>query len=210
MLHALLLFAILAGSEEPAVATEPEACVQTHNDSRLRSGSIGLIREGGRARWIRGAIQAWKQCENYGRDFPEFVADGPGDQTIRVVFKNGSSGDRRCAEFRGREVRIYRFATRASGERVSCGFRHLNLAHELGHVLGLRDIPRGQQCKGIMTRLDEQNRFHRQVSPGECRAVGERWLTLAEMPAHQEIAPEATTTGNVSVSEDELERELEL
>ncbi len=55
-----------------------------------------------------------------------------------------------------------------------------NLAHELGHVLGLNDAGDDNRCRyRIMGWVIPRKPF-RAVHPEECRSVGQRWLTPVE------------------------------
>jgi hypothetical protein len=98
---------------------------------------------------------------------------------VRVIRRN--SGTRQCGVFRGRTISLYASALTSAGEVRSCGSMALNLAHELGHALGLGDSRDVATCDAtIMADLSSRNIHRRAVSADECRLAGRRWLTFAE------------------------------
>jgi hypothetical protein len=178
--------------------------------STLRAGPpvvgdvIGLASDGpGSTRLIEEALAAWRSCANYAADFPRLlVVDSAAPQgktpiptsLLQVRLIPGNSGNQRCGIFRGRTIVLYVSALTSSGEVRSCGSMALNLAHELGHALGLGDSDDVAACDGtIMADLSSRNIFRRAVSAEECRLAGRRWLTFAELrpPAPRRPAPAA-------------------
>lgn len=159
------------------------ACTDLRSPGRVVSGSIGLVYDDDVPPGvISRAIDAWSQCSNYSADFPKLLDGRPGDQVLQIVWDSGNSGTDRCGTILGRTVTLYRFARDSKGRNVPCGDRGLNLAHEIGHALGLRDSPRTLACDGgLMARLSEANRFDRRVTKEECSLAGQRWLTFAEV-----------------------------
>ncbi|MEM1245604.1 MAG: hypothetical protein AAGK22_04495 [Acidobacteriota bacterium] len=173
------LFGVVAseGAEAPA-------CTELPSTSQLVSGTIGLLYEPSErlSRVVEGAIDAWSRCSNYSSDFPRLLNGIPGDQSLHIEYDHGSSGNDHCGTIVGRKVKLFRFARDSKGRNVPCGSRGLNLAHEIGHALGLEDSPRTAACdRGLMARLSRTNPFHRRASPHECLLVGRRWLTFAEV-----------------------------
>lgn len=198
----VLLFQPAAGS-----ATEPRACHEPLARPPLAGGSIRLVPGPGiGAGTIEQAIAAWRTCANYGADFPTLIeAGGPreGDRqaraegavdldveptggaepvTIFVELRPGNSGSKRCGFFRGRTITLYRWARTSDRTIRGCGSLALNLAHEIGHALGLADADDSRRCrKALMADLEPGNLFERAVTAEECRLAGERWWTFAEL-----------------------------
>jgi hypothetical protein len=138
---------------------------------------------------VEGAVDLWAACEGYGTDFPPFVVGGEGTRTIAVELHDVSSGIR-CASFVRGNIVLYRYSRDSQGRMQSCGSRADGLAHELGHVLGLRDAPVIDECRDhAMAYVDLAKLDRRAVRPDECRLVGARWVTLDEGGA--DLAPMA-------------------
>ncbi|HVS66196.1 MAG TPA: hypothetical protein VMT85_22145, partial [Thermoanaerobaculia bacterium] len=130
---------------------------------------------------IEEAIALWRSCPNYRADFPALVL-GEAAATLFVTLEPGNSGSKRCGSFRGRSITLYRWARTSDRSIRSCGSLALNLAHELGHALGLPDAADAAGCATrIMADLEPGNLFRRAVASEECRLAGERWRTLAEL-----------------------------
>ena len=145
--------------------------------------------------WIGEALAQWERCVNYAADFPRLflLRDGDVDavegrgatSVLEVVWVRSNSGDERCGAFRGRRLTLWSSARTASGTIRSCGSVALNLAHELGHALGLADSAEHDACDGtIMAALSARNLHRRTVSEEECRLAGRRWITFAEWQSH--------------------------
>lgn len=133
-------------------------------------------------RVLERAIALWSRCANYGTGFPAFVVGPGGDQRLSVQYLPGEVGRNKCGSFAGREIRLYRFAALPSGRIEDCGSIELNLAHELGHALGLGDAVDGRACQvHVMAGISSLNEFSRRVTVEECQVVGQRWLTPIEM-----------------------------
>ena len=166
---------------EPAVADDKDRCTVVNGGYVRLSESIGLI---GSQKLLRGAakraVEQWAGCPGYGTDFPAFRLGSEGTQTVEVTFAARGVG-RRCGSFTGRKITLFAFARDGHGRPQSCGSPADGLAHELGHVLGLRDAPDGDLCRDhIMASVDVTDRNRRRVEPEVCRAVGERWQTPVE------------------------------
>lgn len=152
--------------------------------------TIGLLFDDPALAPIAGqAVRSWSTCRNYGTGFPAFRVGERGTRTIQVRYVRGSDGlTRTCGEFRGDTVVLYATTVGPRGRRIPCGSLAENLAHELGHVLGLRDCPDLRACDThAMTYIEEGTNGHgRTVKAEECQLVGQRWLTTAEHRRVQE------------------------
>lgn len=129
---------------------------------------------------LERAIELWRGCADYGVDFPAFVAGEPGTRTLEVRYHQ-TPGHGRCGSFQENRIDLYQESEDELGRRQLCGPLEINLAHELGHALGLADAALAPSCRRhIMARIARTNLHARQVRAEECEAVGRRWLTLAE------------------------------
>lgn len=155
--------------------TSPGGIVLQHGESvglLYEDPSLGAV--------VEEAISLWSRCGNYRSDFPVFVAGVPGTRVIWIR-RERQSFSKTCGSFAGKRVVLYDVAMSRGGKRMACGSLAQNLAHELGHVLGLEDSPRVRPCEShIMAKLTLENRFRRRVQAPECRAAGARWRTVAE------------------------------
>ena len=136
---------------------------------------------------VRQAIALWQGCGGYASSFPAFRDGAAGTRVLRVRFEL-ASGNARCGGFRGQEIVIFAWAI-DHGRRRSCGPPAVNLAHELGHALGLADAPAA--CAGhIMAAADPARPRARAVRADECRLAEAHWLTdyeLAALPAGEAV-----------------------
>jgi len=131
---------------------------------------------------LQRAIAHWGQCANYGSGFPVFAPGSNGDQRLSVRYRPNEIGANKCGSFAGREIQLYRRARLPEGRIANCGSLELNLAHELGHALGLGDTGRNRLCdRHVMANINRRNEFSRRVTKEECRVVGARWLTPGEI-----------------------------
>ncbi|MDX1384094.1 MAG: hypothetical protein R3190_10655, partial [Thermoanaerobaculia bacterium] len=127
---------------------------------------------------VEAAIDYWRACPNYGASFPAFVVGGNADRSVTLESAD-SSGDDACASFHRGTIRLFDWAVPAGRVPERCTTPAANLAHELGHVLGLEDARTDSACADrIMAAAN--SRRPRAVSSEECRLVGHRWLTRAE------------------------------
>jgi hypothetical protein len=130
---------------------------------------------------VREAIDLWQGCANFGLGFPAVVEGGQGMRTVHVKLLPHGNGGYKCGTFRGSEIRLYGFYTDRNGRTRSCGSVAQNLAHELGHALGLDDAPSGATCQStIMAPLTANNERRRRPSDAECSLVGQKWITPSE------------------------------
>jgi hypothetical protein len=162
---------------------------------------------------LEEAVAVWRGCANYGSDFPHLEVRQAGDisppgagwgtSQLEIRFESGLGPTGRCGEFRGRVITLYPSARTSTGRVKRCGSLALNLAHELGHALGLADAAEGPSCEGtIMAGVSSRNAHVRAASPEECRLVGARWLTLSEASPEREGAspPEAAGDADRTLS----------
>ena len=195
MIGLSLLVALLVAAERgqpptPAVGAEGRCTPQSAGAAALGE-AVGLAAEASLVGVVEDALAVWQSCPNYAVDFPRLVAlgsmtDSPTATSlptsvleVRVVRRN--SGSPRCGTFRGRTIVLWLSALTSSGKVRSCGSMALNLAHELGHALGLGDSEDVAACDGtIMADLSSRNLHRRAASVEECRIAGRRWLTNAE------------------------------
>jgi len=188
--------ALLGALVTPSIEAEPAAaCPVAYRDAApvrlataIRLDVDGSVPE----RIVERAISLWKACSGYGDEFPRFVLRGEADRSFRVRFERRRAGEGHCATlFRG-EIVVYRSARDTRGRHRPCGALEENLAHELGHVLGLgHGTPRpecGQRIMSILSTTDDKNLAGRSAHPEECRAVSEHWLTWAERDVEERRA----------------------
>ena len=127
------------------------------------------------------AIDRWERCDEYSIAFPRFVLGTGRGRLVEVVIESRVPGLGYCGSFVGETITIYR-RVRVDKERVlSCPKPDRVLAHELGHVLGLRDMDaqRGRPTF-IMSEIAAGSPPLQRVAKGECRAVDRKWMTSRE------------------------------
>jgi hypothetical protein len=173
-------------SSAPATAGK---CASQVSPGIVLGETIGLAPEAGTPLGIlERAIESWQVCPSYGTGFPRFVLDGARSRSVSVRFVPGSSGSRRCGSFVGSTVTLYGQALDPDGRPRLCADAGINLAHELGHVLGLKDeYDQGSCGAAIMAQSPERRRDRRQVSLEECRLVSRHWIvgtSVAAEPAY--------------------------
>ena len=172
------------------ICHDAEACSNYRTQAVYAGKDIGILFDStvdGASELVAEAITMWEGCSNYGHDFPRFSLNTQGTRTITLEFFPNEAGEGRCGSFGQERIRIYGFQRRVGG-LVSCGNLVQNLAHELGHALGLSDGDSAQRCQlHVMSWINFDNAHRRRVQPGECAAVGKRWLTMTELESIQQI-----------------------
>lgn len=195
LLGCALCLGLLSEPAAASTAAEPQpapSCTASPTADRYQARAIGLLyRRARERRVIEKALALWRGCPNYGADFPGLVVGDDRDlllhelgatSLIEVEMVAGVSPDGRCGHFRGNRILLYGSARTSTGARRSCRSSAMNLAHELGHALGLSDSPDTPACEQtIMSSVESSNAFRRAVSPQECSAAGVVWQTFAEM-----------------------------
>jgi hypothetical protein len=144
---------------------------------------------------LQAAVNAWNACP--GQKFPEFVTEQPAGSEYYIVTitseRLNNSGDRHCGRYTpGNNLTIFESYSQGTTP-TSCGPVWMTAAHELGHWLGLDDIPLGENCLDtqgtsgskddryyIMSELTDENRFQRGVSDAECGEADRKWSMKGE------------------------------
>ncbi len=95
---------------------------------------------------FRNGYDSWNNAACGAADaFPHFTETWPGaGRTVTVLYHTGFSArnPQSCGQFAGNTVNVYEEARDANGNTISCsaaGSFQDTIAHELGHLLGLRD-----------------------------------------------------------------------
>jgi len=130
---------------------------------------------------LDAALAAWRSCPASGTGFPAFAGAARERSVVNVRYVAGNSQEGRCGYFAGSEIVLFASARDRLGRTVPCGSLATNLAHELGHVLGLKDAPLDPRCRQyVMSGDDTRPGRGRLVQPQECAAADAHWLTPAE------------------------------
>ncbi len=140
------------------------------------------------------ALAAWANCPEYGWGFPALQLTGEGTRELWLDFDPRATGEGRCGAFTGRRIVLFARMRTATGEVLPCGALDANLAHELGHALGLADA-RGPGCRHHAMASIDRRRGDRRPQPAECAALDRHWSTwrertdlrLAEAAAHDQL-----------------------
>ena len=157
------------------------ACSAAKNGALLAE-AIGIVADSSLpAGVLDAALAAWRTCPASGTGFPEFAAAARERSVVTVRYVAGNSQEGRCGYFAGSEIVLFASARDRLGRAVPCGSLATNLAHELGHVLGLKDAPLDPRCRQyVMSGDDTRPGRERLVQPQECAAADTHWLTPAE------------------------------
>jgi hypothetical protein len=153
------------------------------SSGRLSFGeSLGLLHgRGVPPGLVSDAIALWRGCANYDSGFPRLLDGERGTRTLTIVVHHGHLGDGRCGSFVGRAIDLYQAMRGDDGRIHPCGSLAQNLAHEIGHAMGLEDAPDERSCDShIMSSIRASNARGRRVQLAECQVAGQRWVTMAE------------------------------
>jgi hypothetical protein len=153
-------------------------------------------------RLVEDAIDRWQRCDEYATAFPRFViGDGRG-RRVKIYIDHELPGKGHCGTFVGDTIVVHTRA-RHNERLVRCPPSDRVLAHELGHVLGLRDVGDSQFCPTfIMSEVVEGRPPLQAVGGAECRAVDRRWMTSAELNREaSSTAQQATEESDSEVAE---------
>jgi hypothetical protein len=175
----LIATAVLGGTVRVEAA---EVRCSAAKDGELLAAAIGVEADASLpAGVLETALAAWRGCPDAGLGFPEFTRAARDGSVVRVRYVAGNSQEGRCGYFAGREIVLFSSARDRSGRTVPCGSLSTNLAHELGHVLGLADAPADPRCRQfVMAGDDSRPGRERRVQPQECAAADAHWLTPRE------------------------------
>jgi hypothetical protein len=159
-----------------------ESCVQLMNETIRYGDEIVLLPSGAAlTRAATDAIERWRRCDEYESAFPRFVIGEGRGRRVKILVEEGVPGPGYCGRFEGDAITLYRLA-RVHGHRIIfCPATDRVLAHELGHVLGLRDIEATRGCPTfMMSEVVERRPTLQRVARDECRAVDRKWETSEE------------------------------
>jgi hypothetical protein len=159
-----------------------ELCVELMNEDTRYADEIVLLPIGAAmTRAATDAIERWRRCDEYESAFPRFVIGEGKGRRVKIHIEEGVPGPGYCATFVGDAITLFRLARVDSHRILICPAADRVLAHELGHVLGLRDIEAPRGCPSfMMSEVVERRPTLQRVGKDECRAVDRKWLTSWE------------------------------
>lgn len=165
-------------------------CTVTKPRSGATEASLGFsVPERLPAGALEGALAIWERCREMGFDIPELGPAAPGRQNLVVHYERNSESFGRCGMIQGSVITIYRFAWDEHGTALDCGPPAVNLAHEIGHFLGLRDAYPTWECwPNLMAGVSTRRGGHRTVNREICAAVSGLWKEALE-PSRRKEAP---------------------
>ncbi len=200
----LFLFFATTLAHDLTAQTAAQSCVMGGDRLPRRGESVGLLYGSNvPPELIDKAIELWASCNAYATGFPRILDGRPGTRSVEIVYQPTLVGsNQRCGAFRGNKIVLFGAARDEYGRITRCGNMAQNLAHELGHVFGLLDAPRGRECRRtIMTRIRRDNARSRAVSAAECTAADHRWMTEIEFviaARNREVGPDSETDSRIA------------
>ncbi len=176
------LLVAVVGAGLAAGRAAGEASCSAAKPGALLAAAIGVEADGSLPPGVLdAALASWRGCPNAGIGFPEFASASRERSVVHVRYVAGNSQQGRCGYFAGGEIVLFASAVDRFGHSVPCGSLAANLAHELGHALGLVDAPADPRCRRfIMSGDDARPGRERHVQPQECAAADAHWRTPAE------------------------------
>ncbi len=179
------LLALSFGSEHAIRSQETtipgESCARMTTDDIRRADEIVLLpAAAGATPVIERAVEHWQRCEGYATAFPRFVVGEGRGRRVKVRIENRLVGQGHCGFFVGETITVYR-RSRLDERILSCWPLERVLAHELGHVLGLRDAEAPRGClTSIMSAIVGSRPALQKVATAECGAADRKWMTSEE------------------------------
>lgn len=186
--------------------------------SEVSIGSLDLISLVSSDPRLRGpiseAIAMWRGCPQFGIGFPRIATvaevstsslpdSAPLWRQITVGIGRDRSGrGLRCATFQGSSIVLHRSTVDSLGRTFPCGAMAPNLAHEIGHALGVgHGAPQagrgGPRVEEVMNSTIPPTFPRRRVTASDCGAVDRLWMTSLELAQARSLglAPPEFTFG---------------
>jgi hypothetical protein len=147
-----------------------------YGGSPWRGQTIGLLAGTGMTEpELRNAVGIWRAgcpAQFAARHLPELLVGARGDRTVTVErVASVSPHAPACAYFQGSLIRLWDWTYTASGV-VRCAPAERIIAHELGHVLSLGDLPPWGGCDGaVMAQINPGSSRTTAIAPLECQVA---------------------------------------